>query len=75
MFVTRASFADYLSSFFQAPHNTVNYAIVSATSSNGLVDAAAYFQIDAATGEISLRQGINLDVNSPNSYTVSWNCD
>ena len=54
----------------QAPHNTVNYAIDSATAPNG-VDEIAYFQINPSTGEISLRQGLNLDVNAPSTYTVS----
>ena len=55
----------------QAPHSTVNYELESATAANNGGDAIAYFQINAATGEISLRQGLNLDLNSPSSYTVS----
>ena len=48
----------------------MNFVIDSATASTG-GDASAYFQIDPATGEISLRQGLNLDTNAPSSYTVS----
>lgn len=67
--------SQYIIFFLQAPHNTVNYELESATAANNGGDAIAYFQINAATGEISLRQGLNLDLNSPSSYTVSTTYD
>ena len=57
----------------QQPHNTVNYALESATynSQNGPVDVIAFFQIAASTGEISLRQSIATVNDGVNQYTVS----
>ena len=60
--------------FFQSPHNIVNYRIISATYDIGFdtFDAAIFFRINAATGEISLNRPLYNDlVNRPAEYDVS----